>query len=345
MRLDLRHLVDAHHLVGVEVLLLDAAVLHRASRRRARPTGRRRRSLRPARAICSGLTAWPGSVAATMRWILSLPSSSTETSAQPRRSCRSPCAARGREARPAGAGLPQPIALGDRVQHREVLRVLRHQLAAERERILPGRMRQLVHEALEIDRVLVEVDAAPEARRHRRIAHGVVDQQVRDRVADDALRPAGVEPLEGRRVAPVLEALRAARRRGSTGRRCACAARSRLPFASSAPDQLALRDRMVVPVQHVLLARPDQLDRRAGHLLGDQHRLAHVVVAGAAPAEAAAEMESCRPRIGRSAGRRPRPPRRAPPRRSASALQTSQRSGVQSAVAFIGSMVAWFWYG
>ena len=42
--------------------------------------------------------------------------------------------------------------------------------------------------------------------------------------------------------------------------------------------QLALRDRVVAAVQHVLLARPDQLDRRAGHLLGDGHRLAHLVV-------------------------------------------------------------------
>jgi hypothetical protein len=70
--------------------------------------------------------------------------------------------------------------LGDRVEHGEVLRMLRHQLAAEFERILAGRMRQLVHEAFEIDRVLVDVHAAPEARRDVRIAHRVVDQQVRD---------------------------------------------------------------------------------------------------------------------------------------------------------------------
>jgi hypothetical protein len=42
---------------------------------------------------------------------------------------------------------------------------------------------------------------------------------------------------------------------------------------------LALRDRMIGAVRHVLFARPQQLDRRARHLLGDQHGLAHIVVA------------------------------------------------------------------
>ena len=56
-----------------------------------------------------------------------------------------------------------------------------HQLAAELERILVGRMRQLVHEAFEVDRVVVDVHAAPEAREDVRVAHRVVDQQVRDR--------------------------------------------------------------------------------------------------------------------------------------------------------------------
>ena len=64
--------------------------------------------------------------------------------------------------------------------------MLAHQLAPERERILAGRLRQLVHEAFEIDGVLVVVHAAPEPRRDVRVAHGVVDQQVRDGVAERA---------------------------------------------------------------------------------------------------------------------------------------------------------------
>ena len=210
-----------------------------------------------------------------------------------------------------------------------MLRVVRHQLAAELERILAGRMGQLVHEAFEIDRVLVEVHAAPEARRHVRVAHRVVDQQVRDGVAERRLRPGRVEPLEDDRVAS-----RSAGSAGSTAARIdwpemrMCSA-VRLPSSSSAADELALRDRVVGAVQHVLLARPDQLDRRARHLLGDRDRLADIVVEGAAPAEAAAEMDLVAPRtcaIGR-------------PEASAAAasaaspfwvgVQTSQRSGVQ----------------
>ena len=118
-----------------------------------------------------------------------------------------------------------------------------------------------------------------------------------------------------------------------------------LPCASSPARQLALRDRVVAAVRHVLLARPDQLDRRARHLLGDRHRLAHPVVHRAAPAEAAAEVQLVDLALAPAAGR--------PLRRSAASaaspfcvgVQTSQRSGVQRAVAFIGSIVAWFWCG
>ena len=65
----------------------------------------------------------------------------------------------------------------------------RHQLAAELERILANGMRELVHEAFEIERILVVVHAAPEVRRDVWVAHGVVDQQVRDGVAERVLAP------------------------------------------------------------------------------------------------------------------------------------------------------------
>ena len=90
---------------------------------------------------------------------------------------------------PSGGGLPQPASLGDRFQDRQMLGVVRHQLAPERERVLAGGMGELVDEAFEVDGVVVEVDAAPEAGRHRRVAHGMVDQEVRERVADRGLRP------------------------------------------------------------------------------------------------------------------------------------------------------------
>jgi hypothetical protein len=44
--------------------------------------------------------------------------------------------------------------------------MLGHELAAEFNRVLAHRFRQFVHEALNEDRVLVDVHPAPEARRH-----------------------------------------------------------------------------------------------------------------------------------------------------------------------------------
>ena len=65
----------------------------------------------------------------------------------------------------------------------------------------------------------------------------------------------------------------------------------RLFCASNAAGQLALHDRVEAALAHVLLARPEQLHRRAGHLLRDVHGLRHVVLERAAPAEAAAQVD------------------------------------------------------
>ena len=89
-------------------------------------------------------------------------------------------------------GLAPARLLGDRIEHREMLGVPGHQLAAELERILPDGVRQLVHEAFEVDGVLIVVHPTPEPRWNVRIAHGVIDQQVRDGVTERAFRP--VEP-------------------------------------------------------------------------------------------------------------------------------------------------------
>ena len=208
--------------------------------------------------------------------------------------------------------------LGDRVEHGEVLGMVRHQLAPELERILAGRMGQLVHEAFEIDGVLVDVHAAPEARRHVRVAHRVVDQQVRDGVADRRLAPPALRPWKVAGSMPFSQRLGPHARRGSTGRRCACAAPVRLPLASKPPVSFALRDRMIGAVRHVLFARPDQLDRRARHLLGDQHRLGDVVWNAPRRPKPPPSMLLVHVALVGAAGRRPPAPRRAPPRRSAS---------------------------
>ena len=119
----------------------------------------------------------------------------------------------------------------------------------------------------------------------------MIDQQVGDRVAERVL--AGLEnALEGERVASLV----------LFDDRRSHAGQDRLPrqphvqagevvVLVEGADQLALHDRVIPALRHVLLARPQQLDRRAGHLLGDLHRLMDVVLGRAAPAEAAAEVE------------------------------------------------------
>ena len=154
-------------------------------------------------------------------------------------------------------------------------------------------MRHLVDEALHVDGVLVGVDAAPEAHRHMRVAHRVVDQQVGDRgVAELLLGPA----LERRAIDAVLHALRREVGQDRLPRQPRMQ-RHHVAVAIQPRAQPALRDRPVEVVRHILLARPDQLHRTPGNLFRDQHGLARVVLL-AAPAETTAEMQLVHLHIG-----------------------------------------------
>ncbi len=86
--------------------------------------------------------------------------------------------------------------------------MLCHQLATEFELVLADGLRQLVHEALQEDGVLVDVHATPEPRLDVRIAHGMVDHQVRDRVAECVFRAGGHQTLERQRIFSLVEVLR-----------------------------------------------------------------------------------------------------------------------------------------
>ena len=187
------------------------------------------------------------------------------------------------------AGWPPACALGDGFEHRQVFRAACQQLPAQCQRVLLGRVGDLVDEALEVDRVVVEVDAAPETGPYRRIAHRVVDQQVGDRVAQRAFSPGQVQALEDDRILAVLHVLR---KQASQDRlaRDAHVQRCQPAFVVEPGLELALSDRVVETVLHVFFAGPDQLDRCAGQRFGDLHRLAHPV-GGTAPAEAAAKMD------------------------------------------------------
>ena len=162
-----------------------------------------------------------------------------------------------------------------------------HELAAELERVLPDRVRQLVHEAFDEDGVLVDVHAAPEARQDVRIAHRVVDHQVRDGVAERVLLALRHEALERERIFPVDQVLREHVREDRLAGEPQVQSGQVVVLVERA-DELALHDRVIAPVRHVFFACPQQLHRRAGHFLGDENRLAHVVVERAAPAEPAA---------------------------------------------------------
>src|SRR5262249_1380922 len=87
------------------------------------------------------------------------------------------------------------------IEHGEVLWMLRHQLAPEFERVDARFLCKLVHEAFEVNGVVVDVHASPEAWIDVRVAHRMIDQDVGDRVADRRFRSARIEARERRWIA------------------------------------------------------------------------------------------------------------------------------------------------
>src|SRR5215472_7648521 len=108
--------------------------------------------------------------------------------------------------------------VGDGIERRKVLWTIRQQLASKLQGILACGARHLVDEGLKPDRVLVRVDAAPEAHGNMGIAHGVLDEEVGDGIAEAPLRPTRVKPLKGSAISSV--AVEAARRGARQDRGC-----------------------------------------------------------------------------------------------------------------------------
>ena len=175
------------------------------------------------------------------------------------------------------------------VQHRQMLGMFGHQLAAQRQRVLPGSGSNFIDERLQINGVLVQVDTAPEAGWNMRIAHGMVDQQIGKAVTNRRFRAARVQTLEHHRIFAIDDVLR---RHGGKNRLAGNAhvQRGDIAFSVKASGHLALGDGVVAAVQHVFLTRPDQLDGHARHFLGNGHGLAHIV-GGAASAKTAPEVK------------------------------------------------------
>src|SRR5215471_5927003 len=144
-----------------------------------------------------------------------------------------------------------------------------------------------VHKTLAINRVLISVHAAPETGPDRGVVHRMVDQHVRNVIAERSLCPTRVETLKHCRIHPILQILRQdCRQNGLAGNAHLKADKIATPVQAAA--QFTLRDRVIEVVRHVLFARPHQLDRRARHLHRDSYRLARVVRENAA-AEPATE--------------------------------------------------------
>ena len=93
----------------------------------------------------------------------------------------------------------------------------------------------------------------------------------------------------------------------------------RLLSLSKAPTSLHCMTGWIAALQHVLLARPEELHRRAGHLLGDQRRPGARSPGTRRAGRSRRRGGSCRPRTCRPAGRTPPAPPRTMPRRPASA--------------------------
>src|SRR4029453_2252155 len=176
-RFDLRHIGDTHRIVGVEVRLLYGAILHGAftveqcrqavDERASDLTINLRRIDRKARVRCpydavdlnlvapfDGDFSGRGDIAAVTHML-------------------------GQAAEYALRRRLAPTNLfGHRVKHAEGLGMLGHQLAPKLERILAGRMGEFVHEAFQVDGLLVDVHPTPKAWRDRRVMHRMIDQEV-----------------------------------------------------------------------------------------------------------------------------------------------------------------------
>ena len=291
--LHLGHRVHLHHRVAVEIRLLDAAILDRAF-----AIKRGGEAIDKAALNLGGDLLRVDREAAIRRCHDAMDFQFARIAHRDLGAGRHIAAKAVRHAKPAmhrlaanGRGRAAPAHLGrHRIEHRPVLRVIRHQRPAILQRVFPGGMRQLIHEAFQIEGVLVEVHTAPETRRHMRVAHGMVDQQIREAIADIGLAPGIVQPLEDHRVTPVTDILREeAGQDGLAGN----------PHMQ--PGDIALRiqprrqlghgDGVVAALHHILLTRPEQLHRRAGHLLGDIDDLTDPVMHRTTPAKAAAQMQ------------------------------------------------------
>ena len=114
-----------------------------------------------------------------------------------------------------------------------------------------------------------------------RVAHGVVDQKVGNGITQSTLDASGFQALKHHRVSAIADVLGC--HGGQNGlSRNAHVQGIEVALGIQACGQFALGDGVEEAMGHVFLAAPEQLDGRAGHGLGNDDRLGHKVIAGAA---------------------------------------------------------------
>ena len=113
-------------------------------------------------------------------------------------------------------------------------------------------MSKLIDKTFHVDCVLVGVHSAPDTRRDGRLADCVFDQKIW-KIVIDRILAARHQSLKGEEINAVYEALRRDFLQDRLAGNPHVEARN-IPVFVEAGPQLALRQRMVMPVKHILLA-------------------------------------------------------------------------------------------
>ena len=207
--------------------------------------------------------------ARALRQLASCPSPTSRRRARARHACASPSNPAAADHRARGG---HPRALAPAAASRLLVR---QQVESELQRILARRVRQLVDERLHDEREAVAARRAERSGRHAERHRRDVERVVRDEARREFGPPPGAR--RSTRFAERDEVI---------------APRDELAGRVDAAREVVEAGAAIRIVLHVVFARPQQLDRHAGHLLRDRRRFDHVVV-GQAPAEAAARCASC----------------------------------------------------
>src|SRR5262249_25553260 len=167
------------------------------------------------------------------------------------------------------------------IEHGKMLWAVCEKLASKLQRIFARGACRLIDKRLKPDPVLVCVHPPPEAHGNVRVAYGMLDEEVGDRVAKARLSASAIETLKRSGVSTIsIEPIWRGAREDGWGRNAHVQA-DEVAFIVEASREFAQTDRPVAALTHVLFAAPDHLDGNAGNLFGDQDSLRRIVLPAA----------------------------------------------------------------